>query len=238
MAEAVTHDFSDETLEPTTGKLLPLETGVKPNKDPPNIERSITDAINKVKKNNKRADSLSIAKALTTRQGLPDSVLSTTMNEMIASGKIVVKMYGSRESYYVPDELDDQDSESEGSDCISSINVSPMKFPDASNSKTHEPLRSVSQSYTPSTLPETVPVSSCDLLNKERHTIQDLWQENFELKLRIKDLELGDRPTSQWHHQEPPSTPRGTPFQMEGQCPFADDIIEFKKSLSIAKFSQ
>ena len=58
---------------------------------------------------------------------------------------------------------------------------------------------------------------------------QDLWQENTNLKLRIKDLELRDRPTSQCHHREPPLTPSRTPFETVDQCSLADDIIEFKK---------
>ena len=105
MADAVTHDLNEETLEQATGKLPSVEPGMKSKDDLPEIKRSIKDAINKLKKNNKRADSLSIAKALTTRLGLSDSVLSTAMNEMIASGMIVVKMYGGRESFYVSDVL-------------------------------------------------------------------------------------------------------------------------------------
>ena len=232
MAAAATHDLNEETLEQTNGKLPSVELGMKSNNNLPEIERSIKDAINKLKKNNKRADSLSIAKALTTRLGLPDSVLSTAVNEMIASGKIVVKMYGGRESFYVSDEVDGQDSESEGSDFVSPNKVSPMKFSNAFDLETHEPIRSASQSCPPTSSTETVSVSSnmaYDLLNKERQRTQDLWQENTELKLRIKDLELGDRPTSQCHHREPPLTPRHTPFETGDQCPLADDIIEFKK---------
>ena len=58
---------------------------------------------------------------------------------MIASGKIVVKMYGGRESYYVSDEFDGLDSDSEGSDFASPNKISPMKFSNALDSETHEP---------------------------------------------------------------------------------------------------
>ena len=192
MAEAVAHDLNDDSLEPTIGKLPSVEHGMKSKDDLPEIERNIKGAIDKLKKNNKRVDSLSIAKALTTRLGLQDSVLSTVMNEMIASGKIVVKMYGGRESFYVSDERDDQDSESENSEFVSPNKISPMKFSDVLDLETHEPIRHVSLSCPPSTSTETVPVSSnraSDLLNKERQRTQDVWQENAKLKLQIKDLE-------------------------------------------------
>ena len=52
------------------------------------------------------------------------------MNEMIASGKIVVKMYGGRESFYVSDKRDDQDSESEDNEFVSPNKVSLMNFSD------------------------------------------------------------------------------------------------------------
>ena len=216
MAEAVAHNLNDDTLERTIGKLPSVELGMKSKNDLPEIERSIKDAIDKLKKNNKRADSLSIAKALTMRLGLPDSVLSTVMNEMIASEKIVVKMHGGRESFYVSDDRDEQDSESEESEFVSPNKISPMKFSDVLDLETHQPIRPVSLSCPPSTSKETVPVSpnkAYDLLNKERQRTQDLWQENTNLKLRIKDLELRDRPTSQCHHREPPLTPSRTPFE-------------------------
>ena len=235
MAAAATHDLNEETLEQTNGKLPSVELGMKSNNNLPEIERSIKDAINELEEDNKRVDSLSITKALTTRLGLPDSVLSTAVNEMIASGKLVVKMYGGRESFYVSDEVDGQDSESEGSDFVSPNKVSPMKFSNALDLETHEPISSASQSCPPTSSTETVSVSSnmaYDLLNKERQRTQDLWQENTELKLRIKDLGLGDRPTSQCHHREPLLTPRRTPFETGDQCPLADDIIEFKKVYS------
>ena len=232
MADAVTHDPNEETLEQTTGKLPYDGLGMSPMNNLPEIEISIKEAIKKLKKNNKRADSLSIAKALTTRLGLSDSVLSTTVNEMIASGKIVVKMYGGRESYYVSDEFDGLDSDSEGSDFASPNKISPMKFSNALDSETHEPMRSVSQSCPSTTSTKTVSDTvnmAYDLLNKERQRTQALWQENTELKLRIKDLKFGDKLTSQYHHREPTLTPRRTPFETVDQCPLADDIIEFKK---------
>ena len=45
---------------------------------------------------------------------------------------------------------------------------------------------------------------------------------------RIKDLELGDRPTSQCHHREPSLASRRTPFETVDQCPLAHGIVEFK----------
>ena len=65
-------------------------------------DNNFKDAIKKLKKKNKRADSFSVIKILTNsvQLRLPDSGLSTKMNEMINSGKNVVKMYGGKESYY------------------------------------------------------------------------------------------------------------------------------------------
>ena len=57
MADAVMHDLNEKTLKPTTGKLPSVEPGMKSNTHLPEIERNLKDAINKLKKNNKRADS-------------------------------------------------------------------------------------------------------------------------------------------------------------------------------------
>ena len=62
------------------------------------------------------------------------------MNEMIASGKIVVKIYGGRESIYVSDEGDDQDSESEESEFVSPNKISPIKLSDILDLDTLEPI--------------------------------------------------------------------------------------------------
>ena len=68
------------------------------------------------------------------------------MNEVIASGEIVVKMYGGRESFYVSDERDEQDSESEKIEFVSPNKISLMKFSDVLDFETHQPIRPVSLS--------------------------------------------------------------------------------------------
>ena len=50
MAEAVANDLNDYALKPTIGNLPSVEPGMKSKNDLPEIERSIKDAIDKLKK--------------------------------------------------------------------------------------------------------------------------------------------------------------------------------------------
>ena len=220
MADAANHDLYDEALGLTLDNLPSTETRTISNDNCLGIEENINEEIRRLKQSKKRADRISVVKGLTTRLGLSDSVVSLKLNDMIASGNIIVNMHRGRESFFVPNRRDDHSSESEDNDPASSDNLSPIKSFDA-NREIHEPISLPSK---PQPCPPTVTIPASvisdltkginmahDLLHKERQTTQELWRENTELKLKIKDLEIAARPTFQCHHREAGRTPRDSP---------------------------
>ena len=121
----------------------------------------------------------------------------------------------------MPKGKEDHNSESEDNDTSSSDNLSPIKPFDGLNSEIYVPISLPSK---PQPCPPTVTIPASvisdltksinmayDLLHKEQQTTQELWRENTELKLRIKDLEIAARPTFHYHHREAGRTPRDSP---------------------------
>ena len=218
MAAAATSALMNEALQPSASESSIVKIRTMPKNDNPDIGESILSEIRRIKKARKRANTKSVVERLVGRMGLPGSVVSIKLNELIQGGKILTGKNRGKESFKLPDEHNDGDSdtssdtesEESGGDSDSSVDLDPTfsgkRFQSESiDQTTHTPSKQLAHAATTVTLPVsittvTLPVSiisdltknanlANEMLANERQLVHDLMRENTELKLRIKDLE-------------------------------------------------
>ena len=199
----------NEALQPSASESSIVKIRTTPKGDNPDIGESILSEIRRMKKARKRANTKSVVERLVGRMGLPGSVVSIKLNELIQGGKILTGKNRGKESFKLPDEHNDGDSdtssdtESEESeeDSDSSVDLDPTfsgkHFQSESiDQTTHTPTKQLAHAATTVTLPVSI-ISDLtknanlanEMLANERQLVHDLMRENTELKFRIKDLE-------------------------------------------------
>ena len=111
MAATATSDLLQEPAlqaenVPSTVKIRTIR-----GKEDIDIETSILYEIQRLKKARKRANSLSVVERLVGCMGLPSSEVSMKLNELIRCGKILTGMICGKESFKLPNEQNDKDSD-------------------------------------------------------------------------------------------------------------------------------
>ena len=190
-----------ETAPKSDAKLLQIAS-VRPKSGEsiPDIERDIISEIRRLQANRNRAYTASVVNNLTKRLGLPGSVLSIQLSEMVSTGKVRSVMYRGKESFCLPGESDDsstdEEDESDSESHSEEKRHSPHKFLDSNHLHTASSTTPVAEKWMTVTIPASILSDltkgmnvTNELLSKERELTHKLWIENTDLKLRIKDLE-------------------------------------------------
>eukprot|EP00112_Aurelia_sp_Birch-Aquarium-sp1_P017442 Seg4042.2 transcript_id=Seg4042.2/GoldUCD/mRNA.D3Y31 product="hypothetical protein" protein_id=Seg4042.2/GoldUCD/D3Y31 len=215
MAAAATSALTNEVVQPSAKESPVVKIRTMPKKDDVDIEECILNEIRRLKKARKHANSQTVVERLVGRMGLPGSIVSIKVNELIHCGKILAGKNRGKELFKLHEEINEgdsdtsSDSESEESeeDSHSSVDLEPTFSGKRYHSKSIEPTR-----HTPSkhlahatakvTLPVSIIISDLtknanlanEMLANERQSVYDLMRENTHLKLRIKDLESATGP--------------------------------------------
>ena len=178
--------------------------------NPSDMENNILFDIKQLKKAKKRANTQSVMERVSGRLVLSNEAISSKLNELVQSGKIIVITNRGKETFKLVDERDDADSH---------IVYDPdLNKPDddsylcegedtAFNGK-HFGCETNNQSTTPLTRPSyeaamiSLPLSIAsdltensnmvnEMLKRERQLVCDLMSKNTKLKLKSKDFEAG-----------------------------------------------
>eukprot|EP00112_Aurelia_sp_Birch-Aquarium-sp1_P012392 Seg2607.2 transcript_id=Seg2607.2/GoldUCD/mRNA.D3Y31 product="hypothetical protein" protein_id=Seg2607.2/GoldUCD/D3Y31 len=214
MAAAATSALANEVVQPSAKESPVVKIRTMPKKEDVDIKECILNEIRRLKKARKRANSQTVVERLVGRIGLPGSIVSIKVNELIHCGKILAGKNRGKESLKLHEEVNEgdsdtsSDSESEESeeDSHSSVDLDPTFAGKRYHSKSIEPTtHTPSKHLAHATAMVTLPVSiishltknanlANEMLANERQLVYDLMRENTQLKLRIKDLESATGP--------------------------------------------
>ena len=158
------------------------------------LEDTIISEIRKLQNAKKRANSTSIAQNLTKHLGLAGSVMSLKLSEMIATGKIITKIYRGKETFRLPkvptwgfsdselseSEVDDNDEVSEEDQQLnrSWSDLEPQPATPTFGEMVTIPVTVLSN------LSKSLNLAN-EMLHNERQITQNLWKEIQDLKLKL-----------------------------------------------------
>ena len=192
--EANSELSNDALAQPEGSKVMNTKeaTAEKQSK----LEDTIISEIRKLQNAKKRANSTSIAQNLTKQLGLAGSVVSLKLSEMIATGKIITKIYRGKETFRLPkvpswgfsdselseSEVDDNDEVSEEDQQLNRSWSDPEPQP---ATPTFGEMVTIPVTVL-SNLSKSLNLAN-EMLHNERQITQNLWKENQDLKLKLEN---------------------------------------------------